>query len=56
MGNWLPRKHEFTGEEISQAQLIDTENVEEFKGRSKKDLDRMQEDKPDLEEDDDFLE
>ena len=56
MGNWLPRKQEPTNEDIAQAQLQDVDQIEEFKGRTKKQLDEMAEDKPELEDDDEFLE
>jgi hypothetical protein len=56
MGNWLPRPHVPTGEEIAEAHLAQVEALEEFKGRSLGQLERMQEDKPDLEDDDEFLE
>ena len=56
MGNWLPRPLVATKEEIAEAQLADVENIEEFKGRTLGQLDLMQEAKPDLEDDDEFLE
>jgi Phosducin len=56
MGNWLPREKGPTNEEIAQAQLEEVEQVEEFKGRTKEQLEGMLEEKPDLEDDDEFLE
>ena len=56
MGNWLPREMGPTNEDIAQAHLKAAEEVEEFKGRSTAALDSMKEAKPDLEDDDDFLE
>ncbi|TNV76276.1 hypothetical protein FGO68_gene907 [Halteria grandinella] len=56
MGNWLPRPPVPTTEEINQEQLDRVEAVEEFKGRTKEQLERMQEAQPDLEDDDEFLE
>jgi hypothetical protein len=56
MGNWLPREKGPTNEEIALANLEAVEAVEEFKGRSTKQLDNMKEDNPDLEDDDEFLE
>ena len=56
MGNWLPRPLVATNEEIAEAQLADVENIEEFKGRTLGQLELMQEAKPDLEDDDEFLE
>ncbi len=35
MGNWLPRPHVATGEEIAAAVQEEVEGIEEFKGRSK---------------------
>jgi hypothetical protein len=56
MGNWLPREKGPTNEEIAEAHLEAVQGIEEFKGRTKKELDEMAEDKPDLEDDDEFLE
>ena len=56
MGNWLPREHVPTSEEIAQGHLVAVEQIEEFKGRSAAVLERMAEEKPDLEDDDEFLE
>jgi hypothetical protein len=56
MGNWLPREMGPTNEEIAEAHLNAVEEIEEFKGRSAKQLEQMQEDKPELEDDDEFLE
>jgi hypothetical protein len=56
MGNWLPREMGPTNEEIAQAHLKAAEDVEEFKGRSAAYLEGLQEAKPDLEDDDEFLE
>jgi hypothetical protein len=56
MGNWVPREPKPSNKDIAQAQLEDVEALEEFKGRIKKVLDYMLDDKPDLEDDDEFLE
>lgn len=56
MGNWLPRPYVASTEEINQEQLEKVEAIEEFKGRTTEQLDRMQEAKPDLEDDDEFME
>jgi len=45
-----------TNEDIAQAHLKAAEDVEEFKGRSAAYLEGLQEAKPDLEDDDEFLE
>ncbi len=56
MGNWLPREKGPTNEEVALAQLEEVEQVEEFKGRTKEQLEGMLEEKPDFEDDDEFLE
>jgi hypothetical protein len=56
MGNWKPREYVPTNEDIAQSNLEQVEQIEEYKGRSKKVLDDMLDDKPDLEDDDEFLE
>ncbi len=56
MGNWKPREKSPTGEDIALANLEQVEAVEEYKGRTKEQLTEMVEDKPDLEDDDEFME
>jgi len=55
MGNWLPRPAVPTSEDIAQHYLEETEQIQEFQNRTTNQLKQMQEDKPDLEDDDDFL-
>jgi len=56
MGNWLPRPQEPTNEDIAQAHIDAVEQIDEFKGRTKKELEEMAEEKPDFEDDDEYLE
>ena len=55
MGNWKPREYVPTSEDIAQSNLQQVEENEEYKGRTKEALEMMKLDKPELEEDDDFL-
>jgi hypothetical protein len=56
MGNWKPREYVPTNEDIAQSNLEQVEQIEEYKGRTKEALETMMLDKPELEDDDDFLE
>ncbi len=56
MGNWKPREYVPTSEDIAQANLQDVDEVEEYKGRDKQFFENKLQDKPELEDDDEFLE
>jgi hypothetical protein len=56
MGNWKPREYVSTSEDIAQANLQEVEEVEEYKGRDKQFFENKLQDKPELEDDDEFLE
>jgi hypothetical protein len=54
MGNWLPRPRSPTAEEIFQTNLEQAELIDEFGHKKANKLQEMEEDDPELEEDEVF--
>ena len=55
MGNWAPKEKGPTTEEVHQQTVEAVENIDEWKGKKVSQMERMVEDNPDLEDEDEFM-